>query len=127
MSGSPGPHTTLQHYPWIVVRFACTSCRAYSNVRLAVLAERFGATQTIGVLVEMFQRNCPHRSRKRNGRISHTYIQCGGYCPDLGTTRPPDLPPSLSGLILIHGGRDNMLPAKPRRVERRRRMGGDDE
>lgn len=127
MTAAPGPHTTLQHYPWIVVRFACTACRTYSNVRLAVLAERFGATQTIGVLVEMFRRNCPHRPRKRNGRISHAYVQCGGYCPDLGTTRPPDLPPSLAGLTLIQGGRDDMLPAEPVVPARRRRVGGEDE
>lgn len=127
MSDRPGPHTTLQYYPWIVVRFACIRCRAYSNVRLAVLAERFGATETIGRLVERFQANCPHRPRRRNGRIVLREVPCGGYCPDLDGTRPPDLPPSLAGLTLIEGGKADMLPAEAAPAERRRRVGGADE
>ncbi|AOO80989.1 hypothetical protein BHK69_11415 [Bosea vaviloviae] len=115
----------MQRYPWIVVRFACTRCRAYSNVRLAVLAERFGATETVGRLIEMFQRNCPHRPQKRNGRVALRDTPCGGYCPDLGNTRPPDLPPSLAGLSLIDGGKDDLLPVEPAPFERRRRVGDD--
>jgi len=122
----PGLHTTLQHYPWIVVRFACTSCRTYANVRLAVLVERYGATETIERLLVRFHANCPHRPRKRNGRLMSRDRPCGGYCPDLGSTMPPDLPPSLTGLTLIRGGKDDMLPGHEAPIERRRRIGGDD-
>ncbi|WP_420104171.1 hypothetical protein [Bosea sp. (in: a-proteobacteria)] len=122
----PGPHTSLHYYPWIVVRFACTNCRTYSNVRLALLAERFGATTTIGELLAEFHHNCPHRPRKRNGRIMHRDIPCGGYCPDLGATLPPDLPPSLTGLTLIKGGKDDLLPGWEAPAERRRRVGGEE-
>lgn len=122
----PGPSTTLQHYPWIVVRFACTSCRVHANVRLAILVERYGATETIERLLARFHANCPHRPVKRNGRTMPRDRPCGGYCPDLGSTRPPDLPPSLSGLTLIEGGKGDMLPAEPWRVERRRRVGGEE-
>jgi hypothetical protein len=121
--GLPGPHTTLQHYPWIVVRFAYTRCLTCANVRLALLAEHCGATKTIGELVAQFQANCPHRPTRRNGRIALRDVPCGGYCPDLGTTRPPDLSPSLSGLTLLRGGRDDMLPRETAPVERRRRVG----
>ncbi|WP_449255663.1 hypothetical protein [Bosea sp. (in: a-proteobacteria)] len=123
----PGLHTTLQYYPWIVVRFACTRCRTYSNVRLALLAEKYGATETIGRLLDLFHGNCPHRPRKRNGRPVARDVPCGGYCPDLGSTLPPDLPPSLTGLTLISGGRDEMLPDMRVPMERRRRVGGSTE
>lgn len=53
-------------------------------------------------------------------------MRCGGYCPDLISTRPPDLPPSVTGLSLIEGGKADMLPAEPAPIERRRRVGGDD-
>ncbi len=119
----PGPETSLQCYPWIVVRFACTRCRTYSNVRLALLAERFGATTTIEWLLGEFHKVCPHRPQKRNGRIMHRDTPCGGYCPDLGSTMPPDLPPSLAGLTVIEGGKKDQLPAEPAQRDRRRRVG----
>ena len=122
----PGLHTTLQYYPWIVVRFACTKCRTYSNVRLAVLAERFGATMTIELLLAKFHANCPHRPRHKKGRSIPWESPCGGYCPDLGTTLPPDLPPSLTGLTLIKGGKDEQLPGREKPAERRRRVGGEE-
>ncbi|MCP4564082.1 MAG: hypothetical protein GY873_30020 [Bosea sp.] len=122
----PGPNTTLQHYPWIVVRFACTACRVHANVRLAVLVERYGATETIERLLARFHANCPHRPVKRNGRPMRRDVPCGGYCPDLGSTRPPDLPPSLAGLTVISGGKEDMLPGYEEPADRRRRVGGDE-
>lgn len=126
MSEPPGLHTTLEFYPWIIVRFACRSCRTYRNKRLALLAEEFGASTTIEFLLGLFIGNCPHRPRKRNGRPSHRYIACGGYCPDLGATPPPDLPPAMRPLTLIVGGKDDMLPAESQPAERRRRVGSED-
>ncbi|MBD3847127.1 hypothetical protein IED13_15565 [Bosea sp. SSUT16] len=126
MSEPPGPHTTLEFYPWIVVRFACRACRAFRDKRLALLVEEFGAPTTIEYLLGIFIANCPHRPRKRNGRAALRDMPCGGYCPDLGTTRPPDLPPAMSGLTLIAGGKDDMLPAEAAPAERRRRVGGEE-
>lgn len=120
---TPHPETTLEHYPWIIVRFRCTRCRRYGDSRLARLAEKFGATETIARLVERFHATCPHRPAKRNGRLVHSPEPCGGYCPDLGSNVPPDLPPSLSGLTLIQGGKDGQLTEKPSRKDHRRVVG----
>ncbi|MBN9452934.1 MAG: hypothetical protein J0I42_13380 [Bosea sp.] len=70
MSEPPDVHTTLEFYPWIVVRFDCRSCRTYRNKRLALLAEEFGASTTIEYLLGLFISNCTHRPRKRNGRTA---------------------------------------------------------
>lgn len=124
---TPHPETTLEHYPWIIVRFRCTRCRRYGDSRLARLAEKFGAMETIANLIARFHATCPHRPAKRNGRAVLSPERCGGYCPDLGSNIPPDLPPSLSGLTLIEGGKGDMLPAEPKAPRRRRRVGeGDD-
>lgn len=120
---TPHPETTLEHYPWIIVRFRCTRCRRFGDARLARLAEKFGAAETIARLVERFHATCPHRPARRNGRLVRRAEPCGGYCPDLGSNVPPDLPPSLSGLTLIEGGKADMLPAEPKAPERRRRVG----
>jgi len=91
-----------------------------------MLVERYGATETIERLLARFHANCPHRPAKRNGRPMSRDRPCGGYCPDLGSPRPPDLPPSLSGLTLIEGGKGDMLPAEPIAPSRRRRVGGEE-
>ncbi|PZU92289.1 MAG: hypothetical protein DI527_10230 [Chelatococcus sp.] len=122
----PGLYTTLEHYPWVVVRFRCHACRRHGDARLARLSEKFGASETVQALLERFQASCPHRPRKRNGRVMRRDIPCGGYCPDLGSTQPPDHPPAMTGLTLIDGGLDDMLPAENAPSERRRRVGGDD-
>jgi hypothetical protein len=123
---TPHPETTLEHYPWVIVRFRCTRCLRHGDARLARLAEKFGAMETIAALVSRFHATCPHRPAKRNGRPMSRDQPCGGYCPDLGATIPPDLPPGLSGLTLIEGGRGDMLPVEPMAPQRRRRVGGED-
>ena len=124
----PGPHTTLEYYPWIVVRFRCSRCRRYGDARLARLAEKFGATETIAALLTRFMATCASRPRSKGGQvIADPDFACGGYCPDLRANPPPDLPPSMRGLTLIEGGRGDMLPAEPAPVERRRRVGGSDD
>lgn len=124
MTEPPDGETTLEHYPWVLVRFRCTRCRRYGDARLARLAEKFGATEKLAALVERFHATCPHRPAKRNGRIVRWADPCGGYCPDIGSHVPPDLPPSLSGLTLIEGGKDDRL-AEPQPAPNRRRVGGD--
>lgn len=119
----PAPETTLEHFPWVLVRFRCSRCRRHGDARLARLAEKFGATETIAALVERFNATCPHRPAKRNGRSVHNPECCGGYCPDIGRDGPGDLPPGMTGLTLIEGGKSDILPAEPGRAPRRRRIG----
>lgn len=126
MSELPGLHTTLEFWPWVLARFRCRHCRVFTDRRLALLVEEFGAATTMGHLLDLFVANCPHRPRKRNGRPAHRYVACGGYCPDLVAPRPPDLPPALAGLTLIDGGKADMLPAETMPGERRRRVGGEE-
>lgn len=54
-------------------------------------------------------------------------MRCGAYIPDLNSGRLPDLPPTMTGLTLIEGGRDDMLPAEPAPFLQRLRIGGEDE
>lgn len=61
MSELPGLHTTLEFYRWIIVRFRCAKCRRHGDARLAKLAEKFGATETIESLLTRFHATCPNR------------------------------------------------------------------
>lgn len=63
----------------------------------------------------------PHDLGRKPQKYGH---RCGAYMPDLIHPRPPDLPPGLAGLTLIEGGKADLLPAEPREIERRRRVGG---
>jgi len=36
------------------------------------------------------------------------------------------MPPTMGGLVVVEGGKGDILPAEPRREERRRRVGGDE-
>lgn len=119
----PDDHTTLRRYPWVVVRFACQFCRRGGDVRLAVLAAKYGPDITLGRLVAKFCRECPWSPYNPERKPQKYSMKCGGYCPDLRRGGPPDLPPSLSGLTLIEGGQRDMLPAEPSRRDRRRRIG----
>ncbi len=67
----------------------------------------------------------PHNAAWKPRKYGH---HCGACCPDVLSTRPPDLPPSMAGLALIEGGKSDMLPDQPFPArEVRRRIGGDDE
>jgi hypothetical protein len=125
VSEPPGPHTTLEFYPWVVVRFRCTNCRRYGDARLARLAEKFGATETIEMLLARFHATCPNRPRSKSGRyVADPYFRCAGYCLDLNATPPPDLPPSMRKFTLIDGGKDEQLPTDEPGERRRHRVGG---
>lgn len=119
----PDEGTTLDRYPWVVVRFRCHYCARARDARLAALAARFGANMTIGELLALFVGRCrwnPHSPLRKPQKYGH---KCGGYCPDLGRAGPPDLPPSLAGLTLIEGGKAGQLPAEPQAIPARRRIG----
>ncbi|MBN9443706.1 hypothetical protein [Bosea sp. (in: a-proteobacteria)] len=116
----------LRNWPWVVVRMRCHFCRRGGDARLAVLAAKHGPYITMGRLLVEFMKGCawapwnPTRRPQKYGR------KCGGYCPDLRRPDPPDLPPCLTGLSLIDGGKADMLPDEPAPAERRRRVGGEE-
>jgi hypothetical protein len=124
----PGPHehTSLREYPYVVVRFRCHVCERGGDSRLAVLAWKFGPGTLIGGFLRKFVSGCPwdpHNPARKPQKYGH---RCGAYMPDLLGNRPPDLPPSLTGLTVIEGGKDDQLPAEDKPTERRRRVGGND-
>lgn len=121
----PNEDTSLLDFPWVVVRFRCQFCRRSKDARLAGLAWLYGEHATLKWLLAGFRKPCawnhanPERKPQKYGR------KCGAYLMDIGRTSPPDLPPSMSGLTLIEGGKDEQLPAEPSRGTRCRRIGGD--
>jgi hypothetical protein len=90
----------IRDYPYVLVRFACRDCPRAGRYRLAVLAERFGATADMADVLEAMAASCT-RSQER-----HPARRCEAYSPDLQSPRPPDLPIAVpSGLRLVKGGR----------------------
>jgi hypothetical protein len=120
---APDAETMLREYPYVVVRFRCTVCRRQADVRLAVLAAKFGPNVSLGRLVGMFVDGCWWSPRNLARKPQKYGMKCGGHCPDLYRPGPPDLPPVMTGLTLIEGGKTDMLPADPVPIERRRRVG----
>ncbi|AMJ59367.1 hypothetical protein [Bosea sp. PAMC 26642] len=118
--------TPLVRYPWIIVRLRCHVCPRNAEVRLAALAARYGHRVPIRMVLHAFMSGCPwnpHTELRKPQKYGH---RCGAYVPDLNSTRPPDLPPSMTGLSLIEGGKADMLPAEPMPAERRRVGEADD-
>jgi hypothetical protein len=127
MRGPPDEDTTLLHYPWVVIRLRCHYCERLADARLAACVARFGTRATLGELLDRFVAGCawdPHSVLRKPQKYGH---KCGAYCPDIGRSGPPDLPPALAGLRIIDGGKDSRMPAQPRERGRRRRIGGPDE
>ncbi len=90
----------IRDYPYVLVRFACRDCPRIGRYRLAVLAERFGATADMADILEAISASCP-RSRER-----HPARRCEAYYPDLGSPVPPDLPEAAPVRFrLVKGGR----------------------
>jgi hypothetical protein len=121
------PHlgTPLSRYPWVVIRLRCHVCARNADVRLAACAARFGHRLPVQVVLHAFMGPCPynpHTELRKPQKYGH---RCGAYLPDIYTNRPPDLPPTMTGLTLIGGGKADMLPAEP--AERRRRVGAADD
>lgn len=123
----PDEDTPLARWPWVEVRFRCHYCARWDDVRLATLAAKKGHMITMRVLVSQWSQLCPWHHTNPARKPQKYGMKCGGHCPDLRRHTPPDMPPAASGLVLIEGGKDEMLPAEPTRLERRRRVGGDDE
>jgi hypothetical protein len=123
----PDENTPLSRWPWVEVRFRCHVCARHDDVRLAALAAKKGHRITMGILVSQWASLCPwHHSNPERPKPQKYGHRCGGYCPDLRKWTPPDMPPTMGGLVVVEGGKGDILPAEPRREERRRRVGGDE-
>jgi len=92
---------------------------------LGACAARYGHRLPVEVVLRDFLSACPWDPFTKLRKPQKYGHRCGAYMPDLHSTRPPDLPPSMTGLSLIEGGRDDMLPAKPTPGAKRRRKVGE--
>jgi hypothetical protein len=119
----PGPDTTLLHYPWVVIRFRCHFCERWRDARLAACVVHFGTKVTLAGLLDQFVMGCPWDPHNPIRKPQKYGMKCGAYCPDIGRTSPPDLPPSMTGLTVIDGGKDERLPAAPVVEPKRWRIG----
>lgn len=91
----------LVDYPYVVVRFACTYCRRRGRMRLARLADKYGADISIEALLNDVAWSCPLPRPGRDHRKPQKYAaRCGIYLPDIESSpRPPDVP--FEGLRLV--------------------------
>ena len=121
----PRLDTPLRRFPWVLVRFRCAGCKRAGDARLSSLSDRYGAATPLTALLSIFVSGCPYDPHSRLRKPQKYGSRCHAYLPDLARGGPPDLPPGMSGLTLIQGGRDAMLPAEPGAVPARRRVGGE--
>lgn len=119
----PNEETSLLDFPWVVVRFRCQFCRRSRDARLATLAWLYGEHATLRWLLSEFRKPCAWSPAALERKPQKYGRKCGAYCPDIGRHGPPDLPPSMSGLTLIEGGKDDQLPERPAREPRRKKVG----
>lgn len=122
----PDDDTDLLHWPWVELRLRCHYCARHADVRLAALAAKFGHRITVRSLVTRWIDQCAWSPRNPTRKPQKYGMKCGGYCPDVLRRGPPDRPPSMAGLVLVEGGKADLLPAEPKREDRRRRVGSDD-
>jgi hypothetical protein len=80
---------TLATYPYVIVRLA-RFCRRRGSYRLVRLAAKFGPEIDMESLLARLAGDCEH------WRPRHpTKEGCGAHFSDLGSGRPPDLPPGV--------------------------------
>jgi len=96
----------LSEYPYVVVRIACHFCERRGSYRLARLAGRHGSEISLGELLERLAGTCPWRSGPGERRPGKYDPKCAPYYPDLiNRPGPPDLPPAMTALRVVQGGR----------------------
>lgn len=113
----------LRDFPWVVVRMRCHFCRRGGDARLAVLSAKHGPYITMGRLIVEFMKECAWAPWNPERRPQKYGMKCGGFCMDLRRPDPPDLPPGMSGLTLIQGGKSDILPAQPQARRPQKRIG----
>lgn len=121
----PDMATLLGQWPWIYVHFRCHWCPREAQTHIAVLASSYGHKAPLLFPFRRFVGGCPNDPHSEMWKPQKYGRKCGAYCPDMLAPRPPDLPPSLSPLTLIEGGKDDMLPADKPARRRRWRIGED--
>lgn len=86
----------LIDYPYVLVRFSCTMCRRRGQMRLARLAEKYGANITMDAVLHNVAWSCPlPRPGSEHAKPQKYAPRCGIYLPDIeGRPRPPDMPPT---------------------------------
>ena len=124
MEEPPDFGTPLGRWPWINVHFRCHWCPRNAEVHIAVLAASYGHRAPLEWVFRRFVSGCPWDPHSEHWKPQKYGMRCGAYCPDVRSSRPPDLPPSMSGLKVVTGGKDDQLTKAPAK-ERRRRVGGD--
>lgn len=124
MEEPPDFGTPLGRWPWIHVHFRCHWCPRNAEVHIAVLAGSYGHRAPLEWVFRRFVSGCPWDPHSEQWKPQKYGMRCGAYCPDVRSSRPPDLPPSMSGLKVVTGGKDDQLTKAPAK-ERRRRVGGD--
>lgn len=104
----------LWQFPYVIVRVDCPLCKRQGSYRLARLAQLHGAEITLDELMDALAYGCPWRDPLRRPPRKYQ-AKCGARFTDLwkGSPRPPDLPPALSGLRLIPGGKDAAASPAP--------------
>ncbi len=125
MSVPLDPATPLSRYPWSVIRLRCHVCPRAFDLRLEACAARWGHRAPVRAVLHAFMGPCPYNPFTELRKPQKYGCRCGAYLPDLYSTKPPDLPPAMTGLSLIDGGKGDMLPAEP--APARRRVGGADD
>ncbi|MDF2618604.1 MAG: hypothetical protein K0S00_1263 [Xanthobacteraceae bacterium] len=85
----------LVEYPYVIVRFGCTLCRRRGQMRLARLAEKYGADTSMLTVLNNVAWSCPLPRRGSEHAKPQKYAaRCGAFFPDLeGGGPPPDIPP----------------------------------
>lgn len=96
----------LVNYPYVIVRIACVLCQRRGRMRLARLAERYGADTDLEIILSRLAYPCPYPrpdpTRRRQPKLSP---RCGIYLPDLvGDPRPPDNPPGAGVRLVVDNG-----------------------
>jgi len=84
------------------VRVACSRCTRKGSYRLARLAAKLGPETQITDVLKVLSRDCEFSGFKR---FKGHYETCGAMLSDLGTPKPPDLPPAVAMRPRIVGGR----------------------
>ncbi|RYF19651.1 MAG: hypothetical protein EOO77_09665 [Oxalobacteraceae bacterium] len=103
----PDAVPNLAAYPYVVGRLACTMCsHRTGGCRLARLAAHFGLETPLEDVLKLIALDCPHREHPGRRRANQYVPRCHAHFPDFqAVPTPPDLPPALSGLKLIQGGK----------------------
>jgi hypothetical protein len=87
----------LVEYPYVLVRFSCTICRRRGRMRLARLAEKYGAGITMDAVLHNVAWSCPlPRPGSEHAKPQKYAPRCGIYLPDIEGRQPPppDMPPT---------------------------------